>query len=781
MKLISCHVENFGRLHDFDYVFTDGINVICRENGWGKSTFAAFLLAMFYGLPVKGKKGQAASSGSRLPLQNARVVYKPWQGGVFGGKLIFETGGRTYEMTRIFGDREAQDEFDLRDFDTNLPCFDYTKNIGRELFLMNRESFVRTVFTAQQDCLTRTTDDVNALIADLAENAGDMESYEAAQLRLKEAANRLTPKRSTGRLHRLEDRIGELRQRTAASHDLDERIAECGRKQKELEEKKAALEAERSRLGEEIAVAEQKEEIAAAKERADQSLLAKKEIWERLYRTNQRRRESLREYSSYFPGRIPSKEETDALLRSCREIERLEERVRTQMLTEEEQERLTILEEEFDESAASAEKTESARDERMPFSDRIGESTLLMPAGILILMIGTVLFVFAISTGTSVLAAGAIILVAVGGGLAAVGFMAYREKSGPTGSAGPIAGPARMPGSRTSTGRSVSGEESDRAREEYLYLANKEEKLEEIHAEWVQARKPVLRFIKELGFIPEKDLHSQLTEIRDAADDCEDAAVMFRESEEELRVFEEELSREGLAVEDIRQAGTDAEAARSWNPDTESKETGADPAKHVPQKAAALRRRREEVNEELPGCAALIADTKQEMEDLICEREEREALLEELRDLREQQEMDLAEYHRIKAASALLRAAHESLTARYADPIRIAFTEYWEMITGYSAADVYLDSDSNITIEEKGRQRDASLFSTGWRDLSGICLRIALADAMYPQGRRESPPLILDDPFTNLDDEKLEGAMRFLRETGKRYQILYFTCSTARC
>ena len=33
MKLIACHIENFGKLHDFDISFTDGLNVICRENG----------------------------------------------------------------------------------------------------------------------------------------------------------------------------------------------------------------------------------------------------------------------------------------------------------------------------------------------------------------------------------------------------------------------------------------------------------------------------------------------------------------------------------------------------------------------------------------------------------------------------------------------------------------------------------------------------------------------------------------------------------------------------
>ena len=79
MRLISCHVENFGCLHEFDYIFTDGVNVICRENGWGKSTFAAFLLAMFYGLPSKGKRGKTLSeeagfSGERSFFRNFKKV-----------------------------------------------------------------------------------------------------------------------------------------------------------------------------------------------------------------------------------------------------------------------------------------------------------------------------------------------------------------------------------------------------------------------------------------------------------------------------------------------------------------------------------------------------------------------------------------------------------------------------------------------------------------------------------------------------------------------------------
>ena len=50
MKLLECHVDNFGKLSNFDYQFSDGLTVIQEPNGFGKSTLAAFIKAMLYGL-----------------------------------------------------------------------------------------------------------------------------------------------------------------------------------------------------------------------------------------------------------------------------------------------------------------------------------------------------------------------------------------------------------------------------------------------------------------------------------------------------------------------------------------------------------------------------------------------------------------------------------------------------------------------------------------------------------------------------------------------------------
>ncbi|MBE5867171.1 MAG: hypothetical protein E7292_13460, partial [Lachnospiraceae bacterium] len=113
MKLLRCHIDNFGKLTDYTVDFTENPQVFYEPNGWGKSTLAAFIKVMFYGFANESKRGAT--------LEKERVRYKPWQGGVYGGEIMFEAGGKTYLMNRTFGSKEAEDTFVLYDGVTNLP------------------------------------------------------------------------------------------------------------------------------------------------------------------------------------------------------------------------------------------------------------------------------------------------------------------------------------------------------------------------------------------------------------------------------------------------------------------------------------------------------------------------------------------------------------------------------------------------------------------------------------------------------------------------------------
>ena len=355
MKLIFCHVENFGRLRNFDYRFEEGLNVICRENGWGKSTFSAFLRAMFYGF-----------SGSRRKKaeENERERYRPWQGGIYGGLLVFEAGGKTYEMTRVFGRRESEDEYELRDLETNLLCPDYSARTGEELFCIDRESFSRTVFTGQQDCPAAATDDINALVADLTGRAGDMGDYEAAMKRLAEAANRLTPKRRTGSLYRRAEEIRRLEREKTSGTELAEKIKTCEQRGREAAREEERLTARLQAMESQIRLAAEEEEGARRALERETLTAGNREVYRRLCAARDHRKTEFEKASSFFPGRVPALAEIEQHLSACRDMERIEARIQASALDEDEQRRLSELEEEFRRTGDSPDEELLAGEER---------------------------------------------------------------------------------------------------------------------------------------------------------------------------------------------------------------------------------------------------------------------------------------------------------------------------------------------------------------------------------------------------------------------------------
>ena len=120
-----------------------------------------------------------------------------------------------------------------------------------------------------------------------------------------------------------------------------------------------------------------------------------------------------------------------------------------------------------------------------------------------------------------------------------------------------------------------------------------------------------------------------------------------------------------------------------------------------------------------------------------------------------------------------LTKAREAMTAEYVAPLQEGFNRYYTALTGEDASDFRLDANMELTKTVEGTQHDKDLFSLGYRDLYGFCMRLSMADAMY---KGEKPVLILDDPFVNLDDGKTEKANGLIRKVSGDYQIIYLTC-----
>ena len=171
MKILSLHIENFGKFSNFDISFVDGVNQFVHQNGWGKSTLSAFIKAMLYGMEAKGRKKDFQSQRSR---------FEPWQGGVYGGNLTAKIGDGKYQIFRTFGKTPEEDFFQVVDLKTNKVCKNFDTNFGEQIFGIGEETFSVSTFFVQSDIQSLATDEVVAALAGIEKYNNDAEKVEQA-------------------------------------------------------------------------------------------------------------------------------------------------------------------------------------------------------------------------------------------------------------------------------------------------------------------------------------------------------------------------------------------------------------------------------------------------------------------------------------------------------------------------------------------------------------------------------------------------------------------------
>ena len=198
-----------------------------------------------------------------------------------------------------------------------------------------------------------------------------------------------------------------------------------------------------------------------------------------------------------------------------------------------------------------------------------------------------------------------------------------------------------------------------------------------------------------------------------------------------------------------------------------------------------LQNRQKELDIEINQERQYIADDQKELDS-------RSAVLQECEEAREKR-VDLASgKKRIEEHISLLedtkkylsQAKDEFLNA-YNGPLRKHMTEYLKTIYPDAdpqilSSDFELDQDLHISLTGKtggGVTRRSEYLSRGFRDLAAFCSRIALVDVVF---KGERPVIILDDPFTNFDQDKIEKAVVLLKKISEKYQVVYFTCHESR-
>lgn len=172
MRLISCHIENFGIIKNSDYTFNGDLTVFCEENGYGKTTLASFLKAMFYGM-------DSDRTNSKF---NDRRHFYPFAGGKFGGSVTFESDGANYKIERFF-DVKSEPNDTLTVY-RNGRVISRDWNPGQKFFGIDRESFERTAYISGADVKILSTGNINKKLNNFVEGDLNDLDYEAAKSRL---------------------------------------------------------------------------------------------------------------------------------------------------------------------------------------------------------------------------------------------------------------------------------------------------------------------------------------------------------------------------------------------------------------------------------------------------------------------------------------------------------------------------------------------------------------------------------------------------------------------
>ena len=187
------------------------------------------------------------------------------------------------------------------------------------------------------------------------------------------------------------------------------------------------------------------------------------------------------------------------------------------------------------------------------------------------------------------------------------------------------------------------------------------------------------------------------------------------------------------------------------------------------RKLEAFRKEEEERREEIRKKRAEREAKVRDLEFL----EEQERLLEQKKEEREALEK---RYNLLQKTKAYLEMAKERFALQYKAPILEAFQKYFQSICT-EPLQFQMSEDLELSFVDRGLSREQGYLSEGLQDLCRFCQKLAIFDAMF---REEKAFLLLDDPFSHLDEKNGARARALLEELAKSRQIFYFTCSEER-
>ena len=142
MKILKMRAS-FGKLKG-ELDLQGGMNLLTLPNEEGKSTWTAFIIAMFYGIDTKERSSQLNAG---LP---AKERYRPWSGDPMEGSIDLEWKGRRITIERKSTPKAPMSIFRAYETESGKELGALSgENCGRTLCGVERSVFERTAFIRQ--------------------------------------------------------------------------------------------------------------------------------------------------------------------------------------------------------------------------------------------------------------------------------------------------------------------------------------------------------------------------------------------------------------------------------------------------------------------------------------------------------------------------------------------------------------------------------------------------------------------------------------------------------
>ncbi len=767
MKLLSLHIDGFGKLSDYKYDFSDKLNVIEADNGFGKTTLAAFIKAMLYGLQAPNTRGKVSN--------NDRAHYSPWGGGPFGGSLDLETAKGRFRITRRFGSKASSDDFSLTDLGTGLPSRAYSENIGVELFGLDASSYEKSTYVPQAETELTMSSDISAKLTGLLQSSDDMSEYDNAVARLDDYMRRF--KLLTGDKGLIQDTKREYDECSAI-------ISECERALEIAERCSADL---RALSDEDAALTLKMGKLQAEIDEANRQKLIRTEflVWRDYARRAEDQKKRLHRLQAQFKNGVPSVSELGELSLLCTKYETAISSSVTMSYAD--QAELASLSERFGEEAVSETERRRLSDELNalktskpteapppPEPYKPKSQAALLPISIVGLLVGAGLAVVGtIFQMLILLIAGAAVAIASVVMLCISFAQKKRDRNGQhrfealvaehqetllrlEREAAEYAARRELlektltryyPDQTSDLDTLLYRLEADSAR--YALLISAREKYAAEAAERRRANQDLLdhinKTLENYGIVGNDQPRVLLDRLRSSVRDLDDAKLRIAEAEKLASNYKAE-----------KQIGDEPPLP----PDVDE----------LSARMNALLSRSGEIQRRIGVLTESKKSTEEKAEKLPALRDRAEALLARIEDYKTRRAT-------AERAKELLSAAKIGLSSRYLRDMEQGFSSNFSELTGRVAPEALIAADLGINFREVGGQRDLSWYSNGQRAAVSVCLRLALIDALFSD---ERPFLVLDDPFTDLDERTMRNAAEMLKALAEKMQIVYFTCHKSR-